>query len=147
MHRLPAFALALAVAALPFAAAAQDAYGACGDPAPAPQSRRSSPLGGLLAAARQSGLAEALGGPGGNSEIAAVAGAVLSGGQGASASGYPMDDGYSAGGYPAGGGDSRTSRLAGAAVGMARQLAAQGGAGRSGGCPSAEPSAGGEAWR
>ena len=88
----------------------------CGAPPPQAQPRKPSALGGLLAAAREAGLGEAIaggmGGSGRNSTAAAVVGAALSGDPSSAAAALPYDSRHAA-----------TARVAGALTGASLNLA------------------------
>ena len=111
--RLAAASLAAFLIISPALAQAQVA---CGAPAPQAQPRKPSALGGLLAAAREAGLGEAIaggmGGSGRNSTAAAVVGAALSGDPSSAAAALPYDSRHAA-----------TARVAGALTGAALNLA------------------------
>ena len=111
--RLAAASLAAFLIISPALAQAQVA---CGAPPPQAQPRKPSALGGLLAAAREAGLGEAIaggmGGSGRNSTAAAVVGAALSGDPSSAAAALPYDSRHAA-----------TARVAGALTGAALNLA------------------------
>ena len=111
--RLAAASLAAFLIISPALAQAQVA---CGAPPPQAQPRKPSALGGLLAAAREAGLGEAIaggmGGSGRNSTAAAVVGAALSGDPSSAAAALPSDSRHAA-----------TARVAGALTGAALNLA------------------------
>ena len=111
--RLAAASLAAFLIISPALAQAQVA---CGAPPPQAQARKPSALGGLLAAAREAGLGEAIaggmGGSGRNSTAAAVVGAALSGDPSSAAAALPYDSRHAA-----------TARVAGALTGAALNLA------------------------
>ena len=111
--RLAAASLAAFLIISPALAQAQVA---CGAPPPQAQPRKPSALGGLLAAAREAGLGEAIaggmGGSGRNSTAAAVFGAALSGDPSSAAAALPYDSRHAA-----------TARVAGALTGAALNLA------------------------
>ena len=111
--RLAAASLAAFLIISPAHAQAQVA---CGAPPPQAQPRKPSALGGLLAAAREAGLGEAIaggmGGSGRNSTAAAVVGAALSGDPSSAAAALPYDSRHAA-----------TARVAGALTGAALNLA------------------------
>lgn len=111
--RLAAASLAAFLIISPALAQAQVA---CGAPPPQAQPRKPSALGGLLAAAREAGLGEAIaggmGGSGRNSTAAAVVGAALSGDPSSAAAALPYDSRHAA-----------TARVAGALTGASLNLA------------------------
>ncbi|MCX7588992.1 hypothetical protein [Phenylobacterium sp. 58.2.17] len=111
--RLAAASLAAFLIISPALAQAQVA---CGAPPLQAQPRKPSALGGLLAAAREAGLGEAIaggmGGSGRNSTAAAVVGAALSGDPSSAAAALPYDSRHAA-----------TARVAGALTGAALNLA------------------------
>ena len=115
----------------------------CGAPsAPQAQPRKPSALGGLLAAARDAGLGEAiaggLGASGRNSTAAAVVGAALSGDPSSVAAALPYDSRHAA-----------TARVAGALTGVALNLARSSGASNEA-CETQagpQPSSDGDVWK
>ena len=111
--RLAAASLAAFLIISPALAQAQVA---CGAPPSQAQPRKPSALGGLLAAAREAGLGEAIaggmGGSGRNSTAAAVVGAALSGDPSSAAAALPYDSRHAA-----------TARVAGALTGASLNLA------------------------
>ena len=137
--RLAAASLAAFLIISPALAQAQVA---CGAPPPQAQPRKPSALGGLLAAAREAGLGEAIaggmGGSGRNSTAAAVVGAALSGDPSSAAAALPYDSRNAA-----------TARVAGALAGAALNLARSAGS-TNAACEAQvgqQPSSDGDVWK
>ena len=137
--RLAAASLAAFLILSPALAQAQVA---CGAPPPQAQPRKPSALGGLLAAAREAGLGEAIaggmGGSGRNSTAAAVVGAALSGDPSSAAAALPYDSRNAA-----------TARVAGALAGAALNLARSAGSTNAacGAQVGQQPSSDGDVWK
>ena len=137
--RLAAASLAAFLIISPALAQAQVA---CGAPPPQAQPRKPSALGGLLAAAREAGLGEAIaggmGGSGRNSTAAAVVGAALSGDPSSAAAALPYDSRNAA-----------TARVAGALAGAALNLARSAGSTNAacGAQVGQQPSSDGDVWK
>ena len=138
--RLAAASLAAFLITSPALAQAQTACGA--PPPPQVQPRKPSALGGLLTAAREAGLGEAIaggmGGSGRNSTAAAVVGAALSGDPSSAAAALPYDSRNAA-----------TARVAGALAGAALNLARSAGS-TNAACEAQvgpQPSSDGDVWK